>query len=134
MTDTVTIDTSHKPLSGKVAIVTGAGRRKGMGWAAAIKLAQQGAILVVTDIGRKREDLEIPGLLKVGDDFDTLEQLVSEIEAQGTKAMAIAVDITDPSQINACVKRTCETFGGIDILFNITGVAVPVAGGLAPGL
>jgi NAD(P)-dependent dehydrogenase (short-subunit alcohol dehydrogenase family) len=71
-------NTAFNSLSGQVAIVTGAGRRKGMGWAAAMKFAQLGARVVVTDIGRKREDLEIPGMLQVGSDVSVLEQLVSE--------------------------------------------------------
>ena len=68
-----------KLLQGKVAIVTGAGRPKGMGRASALKLAEQGAIVVVTDVARKRKDLEIEGLLGIGDDFRALERLVAEV-------------------------------------------------------
>ena len=57
-----------KLLEGKVAIVTGAGRPKGMGRASALKLAEQGASVVVTDVARERKDLEIEGLLGIGDD------------------------------------------------------------------
>ena len=115
-----------KLLEGKVAIVTGAGRAKGMGRASALKLAGQGARVVVTDVARERKDLMIEGLLGIGDDFSALERLVAEIEALGSKAKAIAVDVTDTDQVQACVEKTCETFGGVDILFNNAGTAVGV--------
>jgi NAD(P)-dependent dehydrogenase (short-subunit alcohol dehydrogenase family) len=117
-----------KPLDGKVAIVTGAGRPKGMGRASALKLAEQGAKVVVTDLARKRKDLEIEGLLGIGSDFAPLERLASEIDALGSKGLALAVDVTDTGQIQACVEKTCETFGGVDILFNNAGTAVGVGG------
>ena len=115
-----------KLLEGKVAIVTGAGRPKGMGRASALKLAEQGASVVVTDVARERKDLEIEGLLGIGDDFAALERLAAEIEALGSKALAMAVDVTDAGQIQACVEKTCETFGGVDIMFNNAGTAVGV--------
>jgi NAD(P)-dependent dehydrogenase (short-subunit alcohol dehydrogenase family) len=119
-----------KVLDGKVAIVTGAGRTKGIGRATALKLAEQGANVVVTDIARKREELTLPGgVLSIGDDFTKLEKLVSEIECLGPSSLAMAVDITDKNQIEACVQKTCEVFGGIDILFNNAGTAV---GGASP--
>ena len=86
MMTTVSEETSIKPLAGKVAIVTGAGRKRGMGWASALKLAREGADVVVTDICNKREELEIPGVLGTGDDFGVLEQLVTEIKGLGSKA------------------------------------------------
>jgi 3-oxoacyl-[acyl-carrier protein] reductase len=115
-----------KLMEGKVAIVTGAGRAKGMGRASALKLAEQGASVVVTDIARKRQDLEVEGLLGIGDDFAALEGLVAEIEASGSKGLAVAVDVTAPAEIQACVEKACETFGGVDILFNNAGTAIGV--------
>jgi NAD(P)-dependent dehydrogenase (short-subunit alcohol dehydrogenase family) len=116
-----------KPLSGKVAMVTGAGRPRGIGRAAALKLAEQGASVVVTDICRKREELEVPEVgFTLGDDIDLLHNLVGEIETSGSKGLALALDVTDTDQIAACVEKTCETFGGVDILFNNAGVVVGV--------
>ena len=115
-----------KLLEGKVAIVTGAGRPKGMGRATALKLAEQGANVVVTDLAQKRQDLMIEGLLGIGDDLTALEKVVSEIEAVGSRGLAMAVDVTDVDQIQACVEKTCEAFGGVDILFNNAGTAIGV--------
>lgn len=115
-----------KLLEGKVAIVTGAGRPKGMGRATALKLAEQGASVVVTDLARKREDLMIEGLLGIGEELAALEKVASEVEALGSRGLAMAVDVTEIDQIRACVDQTCEAFGGVDILFNNAGTAIGV--------
>jgi 3-oxoacyl-[acyl-carrier protein] reductase len=96
-------------LEGKVAIVTGAGLPKGMGSAAARELAKNGAKVVVTDL-----EANLSGL----------EKLVKEIEALGSKGIAITVDVTNSKEIEDCVKKTTEVFGGVDILFNNAGVGV----------
>lgn len=111
-----------KPLEGTVAIVTGAGRPKGIGRATALRFAEHGAAVVVTDLCKKYEgDWESYG---VGDDIRALEQLVGEIEARGSRGRAIAVDVTDRAQVQACVEQTLNDFGNIDILFNNAGTAI----------
>jgi NAD(P)-dependent dehydrogenase (short-subunit alcohol dehydrogenase family) len=113
-----------KPLDGKVGIVTGAGRPKGIGRATALRLADHGADVVVTDLCRKYE-----GVWKdyaVGDDFAALEALVKEIASRGVRGLAMAVDVTDRAQVEACVERTCRELGGIDVLFNNAGTAIGV--------
>jgi 3-oxoacyl-[acyl-carrier protein] reductase len=98
-----------------------------MGRSAALKMAEQGASVVVTDVCRKRRELEVEDLgLTIGDDFDMLQILVEEIEAFGGRALALVLDVTDAKQIADCVRKTCDTFGGVDILFNNAGVAVGV--------
>lgn len=116
-----------KTLSGKVAIVTGAGRPKGIGRAAALKLAEQGASVVVTDICRVRKELEVPEVgFTLGDDVGLLHKLVGEIEGRGGKGLALTLDVTDTDQIAACIEKTCDAFGGVDILFNNAGIVVGV--------
>ena len=115
-----------KPLDEKIAIVTGAGRPRGIGRAAAFALARRGAHVVVTDIARARKDLEIEGMHRVGDDFAALEVLAKEIEALGVRALPMAVDVTDRAEIDACIERTREELGGVDVLFNNAGAATGV--------
>lgn len=103
-------------LKGKVAIVTGAGRPRGMGRAVSLKLAQQGAHVVVTDIVPTAEDQR------------NLESVAGEVRALGVKALGVPLDVTDPSQVDACLERTMEAFGHIDILFNNAGVGTPGVG------
>ena len=93
-------------LSGKVAIVTGAGR--GMGYHIALALAKYGADLVVCS-------RTVPELKKVGD----------EIEKLGRRVLIQQMDVQKISQINAMVKESVEAFKHIDILVNNAGTNVP---------
>ena len=118
-----------KPLEGKVAIVTGAGRPKGIGRATALRLAEHGANVVVTDLCRKYEgDLAFYG---VSDDWAQLQRVAGEIETRGTRGLAYRVDVTKRNEIETCVEETMATFGRIDILFNNAGTAVGVGPFLA---
>lgn len=100
-----------KSLQNQVAIVTGAGKARGMGRAAAIELAAQGARVVATDITPTPE--AAAGLQETA------------ALAQG---LSVPVDVTQPDQVRACVAQTMETYGRIDILFNNAGVGAPGAG------
>ncbi len=118
-----------KSLQGKVAIVTGAGRPHGIGRSAALRLAEHGADVVITDLCRKYEgDLAFYG---VGDDREQLQRVVGEIEARGVRGLACVVDVTKRGEIAACVEAAVEKFGGIDLLFNNAGTAVGVGPFLA---
>ncbi len=117
------------PLQGKVAIVTGAGRPKGIGRATALRLAEHGAQVVVADLCRKYEgDLAFYG---VGDDWQQLQRVAGEIEARGARGLACRVDVTRRDEVEACVNETVAKFGGVDILFNNAGTAVGVGPFLA---
>ena len=105
-------------LNGKVAIVTGAGGRHGIGRAIALRLAQEGADVVVTDIQRstdamRREDQEAG--------WRGLPSVVAEIEALGRGALGLFSDVSDSVQVSDMVARTLERFGHIDILVNNAG-------------
>lgn len=104
-----------------MALVTGAGRPHGIGRATALRFAEQGASVVVTDLCKKNEG----GLafLGVGDDFTQLERVVGEIEERGAAGLAVSMDVTDRTQVEACIEQTRDTFGDVDILFNNAGTA-----------
>ena len=97
-------------LSGKVAIVTGAGGRRGIGRAIATRLAKEGADVVVTDVPRD----PIPEDESFG--FKHLDSVVSEIEAMGRRSLGLFSDVSDASQVEEMVQRTLHRFGKIDIL------------------
>jgi NAD(P)-dependent dehydrogenase (short-subunit alcohol dehydrogenase family) len=104
-------------LNGKVAIVTGAGGRHGIGRAIATRLAREGADVVVTDIQR-------PGAIRPTDHqagWLGLPSVVKEIEALGRQALGLYSDVSDSSQVAAMVYQTLEQFGHIDILVNNAG-------------
>ena len=91
-------------LKGKVAIVTGSGR--GIGKAIALKLAENGADIVINDI---------PG-------SDYADETKKEIEALGVKAIVVRGDVRNKEDVDALISQTVETFGKIDILVNNAGI------------
>ena len=105
-------------LNGKVAIVTGAGGRHGIGRAIALRLAQEGADVVVTDIQSSLENMR-PADSKAG--WRALPSVVEEIEALGRQGLGLYSDVSDSAQVTDMVGRTLEQFGRIDILVNNAG-------------
>jgi NAD(P)-dependent dehydrogenase (short-subunit alcohol dehydrogenase family) len=93
---------SDKPLEGKVAIVTGASR--GIGRAIALRLAQDGATLVLAS-------------RTAGD----LENVASEIKSKGGRATCLPGDLRDPEVPAALVDAALAAHGGIDIIVNNAG-------------
>ena len=105
-------------LTGKVAVVTGAGGRHGIGRAIALRLAQEGADVVVTDIDRGLEAIR-PEDRQAG--WQGLPSVVSEIEAQGRQGLGLLSDVSDAAQVDDMVAQTLARFGKIDILVNNAG-------------
>jgi len=109
-------------LEGKIAIVTGAGGKRGIGRATALCLAQKGADVVVSDISlsgiRYTEDDRIEG-------WQGLKDVEVEIRALGRKAIAVEADISSGQQVEEMVARCIAEFGRIDILVNNAGISGP---------
>jgi NAD(P)-dependent dehydrogenase (short-subunit alcohol dehydrogenase family) len=105
-------------LAGKVAIVTGAGGRHGIGRAIANRLAQEGADVVVTDIEKSAEAIRLEDR-QAG--WQGLPSVVSEIEAQGRQSLGLFSDVTDSAQVQSMVDQALARFGHIDILVNNAG-------------
>ena len=90
--------------TGKVALVTGSGR--GIGKAIAMKLAENGATLVINDVG----------------DSAPAEQTVAEIKAINRQATAIMADVSSSADVTRMVDAAIATYGKIDILVNNAGI------------
>jgi 3-oxoacyl-[acyl-carrier protein] reductase len=90
-------------LSNKVAIVTGSGQ--GIGREIALKLAEQGASLVISDVNAA-----------------TAKEVAAEIEAKNGKSIAIPANVAVADEIHKLVEQTLSSFGHIDILVNNAGI------------
>lgn len=90
-------------LNGKIALVTGAS--SGIGAATAIKLAEAGATV---GLAARRAD--------------RLEALKTQIEANGGKALALAMDVVDAASVEAGVATLADSCGAVDILVNNAGL------------
>jgi NAD(P)-dependent dehydrogenase (short-subunit alcohol dehydrogenase family) len=100
-------------LTGRTAIVTGAGR--GIGRATALELARLGAAVVVNDLGTA-----IDG---TGRDAGVAATVVAEIEAAGGRALANATSVTDFAGVERMVADATAHFGAVDILVNNAGMS-----------
>ncbi len=89
-------------LSGKIAIITGAG--SGIGHEAAKLFASEGATVVVADR-----------------DLNAATRVSDEIVSSGGKASPAAVDVTREAEVKALIEKTAETYGRLDILVNNAG-------------
>ena len=105
-------------LNGKLAIVTGAGGRNGIGRAIATRLAREGADVVVTDIPESVTAIRAEDR---ADGWEGLPSVVREIEDAGRQALGIFSDVSDSAQVDDMVKQVLDRFGKIDILVNNAG-------------
>ena len=110
-------------LQNKTALVTGAGKRSGIGFAIARKLASRGANVVIADLGRIPES---SGLVKTGTEEEMAEIAAELADQYGVKTLAMNVDVTDGQSIAQLAKDIKEHFGRIEILVNNAGASFGV--------
>jgi NAD(P)-dependent dehydrogenase (short-subunit alcohol dehydrogenase family) len=96
-----------KRFDGKIALITGAGSRRGIGRATALALAREGAKICITDI--------VP---------ESVKSVVAELN-EISQAIGEVADVRNKAQMVQVVKKTTDTFGGLDILVNVAGLTRP---------
>src|SRR4029450_12871982 len=102
-------------LDGKVALVTGAGRLRGIGRATALVLAELGADVVVTGTGR--DPSTYPEEEKKGGGGG-VESRAEQIRAHGRRALTWTGDISKSEAVGRLVDSVTKTFGRLDVLVN----------------
>jgi NAD(P)-dependent dehydrogenase (short-subunit alcohol dehydrogenase family) len=95
-------------LTGKTALVTGAGR--GLGQGMALALAEAGADIAIAEL-----------------DLAAAEETAAEVGKRGRKALSFKADVTDFDSVQAMFKSAVEEWGHLDILVNNAGFAQPVS-------
>ncbi|WP_319524552.1 SDR family NAD(P)-dependent oxidoreductase [uncultured Desulfosarcina sp.] len=112
-----------KMLSGKTAVVTGAGKRSGIGYAVACKLAAEGANIVIADLGPNSDpDLAV----KTGTENEMADIVAEIVRDHGVDAMAVNLDVTNADSIARMVDAVAKRFEKIQILVNNAGASFGV--------
>jgi len=104
---------------GKVALITGAARKRGIGRATAVRFAMGGANVVVN--GRYRPPESFPEE-EEADGWKGLESVVEEVESYGVQGLAITADVSDRQQVEDMVQKILAELGRIDYLVANAGI------------
>ncbi len=113
----------NEDLRGKTALVTGAGKRTGIGYAIAERLAACGCSLIVADLGKPPEE---SAPVRTGT-REEMEEIAAELGGRfGVEALALEVDVTDSASIARMAERIRESFAHLHILVNNAGATFGV--------
>jgi NAD(P)-dependent dehydrogenase (short-subunit alcohol dehydrogenase family) len=108
-------------LKGKVAVVTGVAAKRGMGHAVALRMAAEGADVVLID------KYAAPQSHFTGDEgWKGLDSVVAEIEAKGRKALAIVADINNSKEVDDAMAKAMKKFNRIDMLVHCAAIRGPM--------
>lgn len=105
--------------SGKTAVITGSGREKGLGQAIAVKLASEGANIVISDIGRSRdkstEDIHIGST-------DAMEVVAKDLRKYNVNVTTCVADVRVQADMQALATHAIAEHGSLDIWVNNAGI------------
>ena len=110
----------YKDLEGKIAVVTGSGKRTGIGYAIAEKFASCGAQVVIADLGITNQ----PGVAVKFGGREEMESIAAGLaEKYKVKTLAVDLDVTSNESVNKAVGKMKEKFERVDALINNAGAA-----------
>lgn len=113
----------YEDLKGKTAVVTGSGKKTGIGYAIAERLASCGCNIVIADLGVASK----PGESLNPASSEEMNTIAAELaKTHGVETLAAAVDVTDNKSISAMVEKIKDKFGRVDILCNNAGASFGV--------
>ena len=108
----------YKDLKGKTAIVTGSGKKTGIGYGIAEKLASCGCNVIIADLGKVPSPAE-PLKTATSEEMDTIAAELAK--TYSVKTLSVGVDVTDNNAIGLMVEKIKGAFDHIDILCNNAG-------------
>jgi NAD(P)-dependent dehydrogenase (short-subunit alcohol dehydrogenase family) len=118
----------YEDLKGKIALVTGSGKKTGIGYAIARKLAENGVHVIIGDLGAPpRDQSGVPT-----GSWTEMEAIAASLAAEfGVRTMALGMDVTDRVLVKASAEKVREAFGRLDLLFNNAGASFGVPADVA---
>lgn len=106
-------------LKGKTAVITGSGRRKGLGEAIARRLAEEGAAIVISDLGAPRD--KATAREHIGS-TDEMEAIAAEIRGLGVAVSTFVADVRNLSAMEDLAGHAVKAHGSLDIWVNNAGI------------
>ena len=104
---------------GKTAVITGSGRRGGLGEGIALRLAKDGANIVISDIGAPRD--AATGAEHIGSS-DEMEAIAAELRNMGVEASTCVCDVRSFEEVRKLAKHASDMHGSLDIWVNNAGI------------
>ena len=114
-------------LSRKTALITGSGKKSGIGYAMAEKFASMGANIIIADFGTG-EDFKADVGTSTSGEMDTIAKELSD--RFNVKTLAVNLDVTDTGTVAAMADTVTQTFDRVDILCNNAGATFGVPNGV----
>lgn len=108
-----------KKFAGKTAVITGSGRKRGLGEAIAIKLAEEGANIVLSDIGSSRDSATPDQMIGAQTEMD---QIAETLRALGVSVSTMACDVRRWDEVQALADHAQTEHGSLDIWVNNAGI------------
>jgi NAD(P)-dependent dehydrogenase (short-subunit alcohol dehydrogenase family) len=113
----------YPDLEGKTALITGAGKKTGIGYAVAVALASAGVHVVIADLGGNDHE---KGAVPTGA-FEEMVEISESLSASfGVTSFPVRLDVTSTNAVNTMVKAITTRFEKVDILVNNAGAALGV--------
>ncbi len=108
-----------RPLAGRTAVITGSGRKAGLGEAIALRLAEDGANIVLSDVGTSR-DAATPDAMTGGN--AEMAGIADAIRAKGVTVSTHPCDVRNRAEVQALADHAVATHGSLDIWVNNAGI------------
>lgn len=107
-------------LRGKSVLITGAGRRRGLGEGIALRFVQEGANVMIADLDRPQGDQFPEHGVPAQSEMDALVNFLNGVGPGSVSS--ITCDVREETQVAAAVAATVEKFGSVDVLINNAGI------------